>query len=189
MTHQDQDKQRQHWQAIAEQLGLDSSTGEPRPGHERPSPVRQQAEESPGAGKPEPPDRPADTQEAGLAPEEPSEVKEPKSAALGLEPEKAPEEETEATGQRERRGRRGGRRSAKSQADDLEASEGAAETGRRRKSTRVRKKDAGDQPAEVSPEGSPATDADEDEGDFEDFSDWSVPSWNELIASLYRPSR
>ncbi len=31
-------------------------------------------------------------------------------------------------------------------------------------------------------------DADDDEPE-EDFSDWNVPSWNDLIAALYRPDR
>ncbi len=30
---------------------------------------------------------------------------------------------------------------------------------------------------------------DEDDGDTEDVSSWEVPSWNELIAALYRPER
>ena len=29
----------------------------------------------------------------------------------------------------------------------------------------------------------------EDDGDTEDVSGWEVPSWNELIAALYRPDR
>jgi hypothetical protein len=29
----------------------------------------------------------------------------------------------------------------------------------------------------------------EDDEPEEDFSDWNVPSWNDLIASLYRPDR
>jgi hypothetical protein len=34
----------------------------------------------------------------------------------------------------------------------------------------------------------PAPAAEDDEPE-EDFSDWNVPSWNDLIASLYRPDR
>jgi hypothetical protein len=38
--------------------------------------------------------------------------------------------------------------------------------------------------AEVAPE---PEDEEEDEGDT--YADWNVPSWQELIASLYRPDR
>jgi hypothetical protein len=44
--------------------------------------------------------------------------------------------------------------------------------------------DEGDQ--DDQPRGGSAAEDDEPE---EDFSDWNVPSWNELIAALYRPDR
>jgi len=38
-----------------------------------------------------------------------------------------------------------------------------------------------------APAHAPAIDNDDEPE--EDFSDWNVPSWNDLIASLYRPDR
>ena len=35
----------------------------------------------------------------------------------------------------------------------------------------------------------PATDRDFGDDEPTDFSEWNVPSWQELIASLYRPER
>jgi hypothetical protein len=40
---------------------------------------------------------------------------------------------------------------------------------------------------ETEPEATPEPESDEDEPDT--LSDWNVPSWNDLIASLYRPER
>jgi hypothetical protein len=194
MTDQDQDKQRQHWQAVAEQLGLadqpPSSPEQRRTAQESQASVHQQT----AVGKQESEIRPAVAEETDPTPEETPLMEEPQSDAFAEDLGKLPEEETEARGQRERRGRRGGRRSARSRAEDMEATEGSSETsdegGKRRKSTRVRKKDASDESPDAGPgKAAEPSDADEDEGDFEDFSNWSVPSWNELIASLYRPSR
>jgi hypothetical protein len=44
---------------------------------------------------------------------------------------------------------------------------------------------------EVQPEEEVASpiQEDEDSEDLDDFSNWNVPSWSELIASLYRPDR
>jgi hypothetical protein len=39
---------------------------------------------------------------------------------------------------------------------------------------------------EVEP---PAADTDDDSDEVDNLSDWNVPSWQELIASLYRPER
>jgi hypothetical protein len=33
------------------------------------------------------------------------------------------------------------------------------------------------------------SEADDEIAELGDFSNWNVPSWNELIASLYRPER
>lgn len=41
---------------------------------------------------------------------------------------------------------------------------------------------------EVILESSPADDEDDDEP-IETFADWNVPSWQEIVASLYRPDR
>jgi len=35
----------------------------------------------------------------------------------------------------------------------------------------------------------PSQESAEETEDMDDFSKWNVPSWNELIASLYRPQR
>jgi hypothetical protein len=43
--------------------------------------------------------------------------------------------------------------------------------------------------AEETPPDATAVEPDEDDEEVENLSNWNVPSWQELIASLYRPER
>jgi hypothetical protein len=86
----------------------------------------------------------------------------------------------------ERRERGGGRRrrsGKKSERRDSRRERAAAEADE----NRVRD-DEQDEAPDDTPAPAPAVEDDEiDEGD--DLSDWNMPSWQELIASLYRPDR
>jgi hypothetical protein len=71
-----------------------------------------------------------------------------------------------------------------------------ADRGRSRRRRRTRtKEDSKVSEREEAPETEelesvpPATVFDEDSGEDDTLSDWNGPSWNELIASLYRPDR
>jgi hypothetical protein len=47
-----------------------------------------------------------------------------------------------------------------------------------------------DEDQEVAQEPrSPATEEDDEDAELEEISTWNLPSWQELIASLYRPER
>lgn len=116
----------------------------------------------------------------------------------------AVEEEPAPAGRR--RGRRSGRgratrkgRAAENEQTAQPASEGAeteAEPSRRRGRGRGRGKTAKSRRA--APEAGPAPEAEppetapgpeEKDEELDNLSDWNVPSWAELIASLYRPER
>jgi ribonuclease E len=94
--------------------------------------------------------------------------------------------------------------------DDDEEPEGPDGEDRRKRRRRRRRRRPDEEPAEEASkpassapddleeleevdierdEPLPVAHADDDDEPEEDFSDWNVPSWNELIASLYRPDR
>ena len=86
----------------------------------------------------------------------------------------AGQEEEHSRGRR-RRGGRGGKRR-----QDEDRPEGKGRRGR----------DAAPRPkAEVVEEKATQTVEEDDADDMEDLSNWTVPSWQELISSLYRPDR
>jgi hypothetical protein len=119
-------------------------------------------------------------------------------------PEPESSEDQQGRRRRGRRGRRGGRdESTPGPTDGPDTSEGrgpardsSEEDSRQRGRGRGRGRPRPVKPAEVEDTelDEPVTDepaADRDFGDDEptDFSEWNVPSWQELIASLYRPER
>jgi hypothetical protein len=67
--------------------------------------------------------------------------------------------------------------------------------GRRGRGGRSRRKSRRDEEApatasdEVTGETAATPEEDDDTEEIDSLSDWSVPSWTELIASLYRPER
>jgi hypothetical protein len=204
MNDQDRARERDHWQAIAEQLGL-----APEP-QETADQERTKAEpvEPPGGGKETARDlAPSASVSAG------SMNLVDVSAAPGsmireqtpeLEPARSGAEEREDDKPRGRGRRKRGLKESKSrrQQDPAQLSSGASiaekepsTPSKRRERGRGRKKPSRTKRAEeeeltavgtestTSPE--PAQAEDEDEG----YGDWTVPSWSELIASLYRPER
>jgi hypothetical protein len=204
-SEQDRTLQRDHWQAIASQLGLapepeaapvESLVNVPEPANYLtpkavpPALVEQNAEieSEPKAAaslppEPQPPvaaqDDTQDKADADAAPEEPPEL--PKRLKQG-------------------RKRRSSKATRPSEGPATEApySEAAAESGGEEKAARSDRsrgrrkatKSAKDEFKEVSASKPPPVDA-ADAGEDEDelSSTWSVPSWNDLIASLYRPER
>jgi hypothetical protein len=200
MTDQDQERQRQHWLAIAEQLGLDADSmassssgrmidneGEPAVGPDdagdldRDNP-RQSGTSRGGAGE-------ASVKSVSPPAEAPGDKNE-RESETALEPHELQDEAEN----REQSGRRRGRRSSKSTANVMKADRASAprppewsdESERQRSTGRNRRKRSGDDAAD-SPQVEEAAGDEEDEAEVDDFSNWSVPSWNELIASLYRP--
>lgn len=232
MNDQDRARERDHWQAIAEQLGLSSDQGKPGPqpsageasAPARPEPaIREPAEakhEAPASEKAHP-ERDSGPEHPPLEEGQPRQSRSPERRGR--------ERGGEGGGERGRgdrrggqhpsnrgRGRRGGK-TPREQEDqgsepqsDLEASpvlelspveesepnkkEGPPRRGRGRgrgdkrvgredvESPRTRK-------AIPQAEQAPAEPEDNDLEDLPNLSTLNVPSWNELIASLYRPER
>ena len=139
----------------------------------------------------------------------------PAPAEISVESPVAEEEGAPARGRR--RGRRGPRRAAEPESESVaetpesgEPLESAAKEGaetseedkpKRRRRGRGRGRDRRGKEDEVereeTPEEEPVAEEEEepfaveeeDDEDATDYSDWSVPSWQDLIASLYRPDR
>jgi hypothetical protein len=206
------DNSQQHWLELAEQLGLPPASAESPPAP--PPPIRHPVESPPAVEQEIPQETHAESQEyleprALVSPvEEPAEPKATSRAADERRPTRG-----------RRRGRRGGRHTEsdaveagepKSLADDAPAVEegvsdhetpevGSPEPERSRPRGRGRsrhKKVAAEdaetpaaeedvEPADVTPEA--ADDGSDDDSD--DMSGWTIPSWQELIDSLYRPDR
>lgn len=130
----------------------------------------------------------------GIIPAEPivesaAEVEEGQEVEVGEAPEEIPDEpsppeEKKRRRRRRRRGRRGGE--AGGEAQDEAAEQGEAgplfDTGAEPPAAAE---------ADELEEDEEGSDEDEDEVEVEpiSFVDWTVPTWNELIGSLYRPER
>jgi hypothetical protein len=224
MSEPDRTRQREHWQAIAEQLGL---APEPEAGSEsRPEqlPVKAEAEKPPEPPAPiakpsqfsaeeRPPrrgrrGRPAAAPDSSARAEpKPPPIEKSAVKQIGARP-SPPAEESPVP----RRGRRrpAARASAAAETDAAEPSSGAVlsheektenqatELRKRRGRGRGRQQRAGG----AKPKERTATEEDtsakietpqeSEEAELDDvrsLSNWNVPSWNELIASLYRPDR
>ena len=94
---------------------------------------------------------------------------------VGEAPEEVPDAEPEAEEEKPRRRRRGRRRRRSDGGPREEVAE---------------ERETGEEPAADEDQGDEdAGEEDEDEAEVERFADWSVPSWQELIGSLYRPER
>jgi hypothetical protein len=164
--------------------------------------------EEPGPAEPEAEPAPVQQWRPTSPEAEPtSTVTEEASGFEGPEQTAQPMETAEAEEKRPRLGRRRGRRSGRGtsrreetprEPAELEAEPGdepageRLETERRRGRGRSRSKSPDAESAEATPsdvaEGV-AEEADEKDEELDNLSDWNVPSWNELIASLYRPER
>jgi ribonuclease E len=173
-----------HWNELARQLGLDA---EPAASSR---PTRRTAEE-PAAKSAAPALAHADESRGENTPAQ-SEEREPDDEPASDE---SPRRQRGGRGRSGRRGRRSSRKdeeqpSAESSEGSSEPKEPSAERkgrrrGRRRRDTEAEETEAKREPVE-------ATMAEEEDDRLEEvdtLSDWNVPSWNELIASLYRPER
>jgi ribonuclease E len=202
MTEPNEQQERQHWDDLARQLGLE--------------PKKENLPAEPHAGRPAEDETPneVETEQQNWPEEiEPMEST-PDTTLFGTETapsetgEPGETEERPSRGRR-RRGRRGGRGERAANEPEAEGEtepstapdesdsddESAPSHGRRRRgrSRSRRAKDA--EPVteeaaldeEVDEEETPEEeDADEE---VDTLSDWNVPSWQELISSLYRPDR
>lgn len=212
----DQDELRQHWQQLAEQLGLDATGRSPRPTD--PSPVEVKESVAP-AGLPTKiedrgskfEDRKSKIQAKGT-PERES-IAEYSFAAPESAPSSQPPNEPTEEGsaidesppkewQDDRRGRRGRsdrgertsqpRRGSRSRRRDAEP---APALDRDETFAEEEYRDTSESPEDVEPailHDSTTAGPDQEEEDIDEvdtLSDWNVPSWTELIGSLYRPER
>jgi hypothetical protein len=192
----DLDRQRRHWQAIAEQLGLAAEGESPEPQAEPPAPKEPEARAA--ASGPEESrhsEEWASPEDAGLPPaDEP--VRQTESAATDLAAGRnvVPRTEEEPAPRPKRGGRRGrredtvqSRKKTRSSDERGEADAGASDAGPRRRGRGRKAPRAGTE----RPDRDTPQDAEElaDADDLNTFGEWNVPSWNDLIASLYRPER
>lgn len=215
MNDENENKQHDHWQALAEQLGLP-------PVAEAPAASPPRVTESREVSMPAKVEAPATPVSPSRAPN----VSAPAPLAPPPAPAEAPKEERPgpvvvSAAPERRSGRRReppdeagrprrGRKPAKSTAeaenetqgkkDGAQASgaaedsaRGGSEPGRRRGRNTHKKsgpRDAArvDTIDEIAPPPAEVPD-DEDDDEIDNLSDWSVPSWTELIASLHRPER
>jgi hypothetical protein len=194
-TDPERSRQRDHWQAIAEQLGL-SADAEPQPSSSEPvlaQPAARSAQQEPIQAEP-----------SGFAESSPPEMaEEPESiaeqlerevdfgAGVDLEPAEATLDEPEERPRRGRRGRGDRSRSGRS----TESSQESEGRPARRSRGRGRPPEPEEEPVSQiddtpdEPPAPPRDVEDEDDDEIPSISDWNIPSWNELIASLYRPER
>ncbi len=213
----DRTREREHWQAIAEQLGLSPEQNEEpaarSPGRPPPEPVRE-AEARPD-DRQRPPeearhDRYVPSKHAGGEPAE-SVQKPAVEQARPVEPALVREPEDQrghppkrGRGRRNKDGGGGERPRSRRSGREPVAEEGAEAVKTEPSSPRGRNRGRGGKGGRAEPAPAPEPVAEEtlappemsavsEDADSEDLSNltknWNVPSWNELIASLYRPER
>ncbi|HLW64943.1 MAG TPA: hypothetical protein VKS79_06440 [Gemmataceae bacterium] len=194
-----------NWKALQAELGLIPDQPEPNPNEpqslaakepasklaEPEPPSSMWAGELPVGREPLPQESPfvegsmtanvefAEEAETALADEpEPTPADSENEVEVGEAPEEIPEAEAEPEAEDEKRPRRRrGRRRRRSEGGQRE------ETAEERESP--------EEPAAEEEQGDEGAGDEEDEEEVESvpFADWSVPSWQELIGSLYRPER
>ena len=218
----DEERLRQHWQELAEQLGLESEPESPavgklspketspaRPsepaikevkesweGQERSSPAQHQSisGSEPIAEESAPADWPVRDE---------VESQEDRSSAPQSGTEEAPRRRRGRRSEDQPRGSRTKNTSAVSEPGPQEVSppgetideKSAGRGPRRRKGSPRRSRDeetpisVGEIESQEPPPASEPNDKDADKDDLDTLTDWNVPSWTELIDSLYRPDR
>jgi hypothetical protein len=181
MNEPEKNSQRDHWQAIADQLGLSSEPeASERPREEplartpaAPAPMEKtfSRREDP---KPQSPDRKLDPESRAESP------------VLRDEDLSSEDSDSAKDSDRPRRGRR--RRGEKSGPATEEGEGRAPRRGRGRKPQPEEESAPTDDelPSEEQP---PSQSPDDDDDEIPRMSEWNVPSWNDLISSLYRPDR
>jgi len=213
----DDQELRQHWQQLAEQLGLEPSAQstreekEPAPPTSRPTRIEEREspdqnreskiEDRPSlVGPPETKDQepilesPSDSVESGWR------LQVPEGPPAEYSPAEPPEEERRGSrrgrggrrsdrGERSSRPRRGGRSWIREE-EPTPAEEPARPFAEEETREVVESSDEADLAIlhdSSSPE--PEKEEEEDSDDVDTLSDWNVPSWTELIGSQYRPER
>jgi hypothetical protein len=206
-----QEQIRQHWQELAEQLGLDAPALDAPPAASSIPPASSKEEPALSVS----PSSKSETQEEsaedrgwkmedrGIEAEAGSMDESSPESGASLEPmtEAPPEAREEPRGRQRGRRERGGDRGERSS----RSRRGSAP--RRREAERIRDESNSDhfeepeskEPGEFSEEVEPTilhdssvVEREKEEEDIDDvdtLSDWNVPSWTELIESLYRPER
>jgi hypothetical protein len=216
-TMSNQDERRNHWQELAEQLGLEpEKPAEPVPAvSDRAAPLSEaidhyQEFETGNFAESNFEEESAFRQDASFPTpvekrEETESVEAPRDTAMEAETD---EDTPETSGEIQGRGRHRRRRRSKPEtetapgeagqrADESEPPADEDDSPRRRGRRRGRRGgDAEkrtprrDTPVAESKDSIPELESRvEDEGDLDDLSNWQAPSWQELIASLYRPDR
>lgn len=186
MSDTQNEQGRDHWAELAEQLGLspEPAAGQPRA---QARPARPTPRPEPRVERTEAPPRSEEFDQAEPTTFAPVPAESGESAE-DISDQDRGHDSGEDVGEEPRRGRRGRRGGRNRRRRD----EGRPETAGERPGTRQRRERI--EAAADRPEGaeSEAVDAEsgEDAGEEVDtLSDWNVPSWAELIASLYRPER
>jgi hypothetical protein len=199
-----EDERRSHWQELAEQLGLEPE----KPAAET---LQQHTPSAPPTAYPIAEEPPIETAEETLDDEGTNppdqETASPETATehtqdTDADSEAAPDDELEAPRGPTERGQRRRRRRSKSESAtapaessdaEADADEGPtseeSETPRGRSRRRGRGRRQADTPEKDDNAAPTAAPADVDEDSLDDLSNWQAPSWQELIASLYRPER
>jgi hypothetical protein len=217
----DDERIRQHWQELAEQLGLESEAEPPAVGKPAPRLTSQPPPPEPASKEAkkeswEEQERSSPAQHQSISDREP--VAEESAPAdwpvrdeVESQEERAPQSATEEAPRRRRgrrsedqpRGSRTKNASAVSEPGPEEVSppgetidEKSAERGPRRRKGSPRRSRDEETPIsaeEIGSEGptvaAEPSDKDADKDDLDTLTDWNVPSWTELIDSLYRPDR
>lgn len=188
MSEQRQGPERDHWTELAEQLGLTPGPAGDRPSQPKPEAARPSARRERGAEdfasrprteEPVGPVPPAPVRPAGSAPVEEGGAEAAPAARAVEEPDDQP--------RRGRRGRRGGRsrgRRGEAATDQMGGDSVAGEPSAKEAAPAR----GGLQREDAEGTGQEATERPDSE-EVDTLSDWNVPSWAELIASLYRPER
>jgi hypothetical protein len=211
----DQEQLRQHWQQLAEQLGLDSPE-ESRP-PSAPSPLEEKEPLASAApvSKIENSTSKAEHRQFMIDAESPPEAESVEGFSLTASEPGPPEqpsgdpddsviEESLPNDRRSQRGRRDRRsdrdeqsshsrqdsHSRRSEAESIQP-EDREEAATEEESQNISESLEDTEPAILhdSASGDPESEEDDDIDDVDTLSDWNVPSWAELIGSLYRPER
>jgi hypothetical protein len=208
-----QEEHRSHWDELAEQLGLEPEKPSPVvrevPAAPNPPP-RHYSEEEPILRTESPVDdetsfsrdMQGESEVAARAPEVAEESlpdREAESASVDEEADQSKESQGRGRRRRRRRSKPDGERAADEStevaptaaADDDEAPRGRSRRERGRRHADPEKPSSRRQEAVKDQEEAPPSNASpaEEDDDLDDLSNWQAPSWQELIASLYRPER
>ncbi len=161
--------------------------------HREPEEERDLAEEELGEPLEEEVETPPPEEEEILPP--PSAREEQEEEAEALADEEEPPRRGRRRGRRGRRGRPGreeeARRPVSLETDDTEVEPAEDVSGREHPLRSPDEEPAEDLSSEDEEELEPVSDSTDEDDDepMETFADWNVPSWQEIVASLYRPDR